>query len=65
MSYEEDFTLRAKADDELDDFDDQEELDDEFEEEENEQDEEVDFDNPSFSRDQIWNDYAEDLDFDD
>jgi len=33
MSYEEDFTLRAKADDELDDFDDREELDDEFEEE--------------------------------
>lgn len=35
------------------------------EEEEDEQDEEVDFDNPRFKRDQIWNDYAEDLDFDD
>ena len=27
--------------------------------------EEVDFDTPSFKRDQIWNDYAEDLDYDD
>lgn len=34
-------------------------------EEEDDQDEEVDFDNPRFKRDQIWNDYAEDLDFDD
>lgn len=32
---------------------------------EDEVDEEVDFDNPTFKRDQIWNDYAEDLDFDD
>lgn len=32
---------------------------------EDDQDEEVDFDNPRFKRDQIWNDYAEDLDFDD
>lgn len=37
----------------------------EFEEfEEEDEDEEVDFDSPSFKRDQIWNDYAEDLDFD-
>ncbi|NLG40031.1 MAG: hypothetical protein GX545_08955 [Fibrobacter sp.] len=32
--------------------------------EEEDIDEEVDFDNPSFKRDQIWSDYAEDLDFD-
>ncbi len=39
---------------------------DELEEglEEEEVDEEVDFDNPSFKRDQIWSDYAEDLDYD-
>ena len=39
---------------------------DELEEglEEEEVDEEVDFDNPSFKRDQIWTDYAEDLDYD-
>lgn len=29
-----------------------------------EEDEEVDFDRPSFKRDQIWSDYAEDLDYD-
>ena len=40
----------------------EEELEDVLEEEE--VDEEVDFDNPSFKRDQIWSDYAEDLDFD-
>ncbi len=28
------------------------------------EDEEVDFDRPSFKRDQIWSDYAEDLDYD-
>ena len=32
--------------------------------EEEDIDEEVDFDNPSFKRDQIWSDYAEDLDYD-
>lgn len=32
--------------------------------EEEEVDEEVDFDHPSFKRDQIWSDYAEDLDYD-
>ena len=32
--------------------------------EEEEVDEEVDFDNPSFKRDQVWSDYAEDLDYD-
>ena len=36
----------------------------EIEEEEEELDEEVDFDQPSFKRDQIWSDYAEDLDYD-
>jgi len=40
----------------------EEELDDVLEEEDI--DEEVDFDNPSFKRDQIWSDYAEDLDYD-
>jgi hypothetical protein len=33
-------------------------------EEEEEVDEEVDFDNLTFKRDQIWSDYAEDLDYD-
>ena len=32
--------------------------------EEEELDEEVDFDRPTFRRDQIWSDYAEDLDYD-
>lgn len=36
----------------------------EEEEEEEELDEEVDFDNPSFKHEQIWTDYAEDLDYD-
>jgi hypothetical protein len=40
----------------------EEELEEVLEEEE--VDEEVDFDNPSFKRDQIWSDYAEDLDYD-
>ena len=35
-----------------------------FPEEEEELDEEVDFDRPTFRRDQIWSDYAEDLDYD-
>lgn len=34
------------------------------EEEEESLDEEVNFDKPTFKRDQIWNDYAEDLDYD-
>ena len=41
----------------------EEEEEEEIEEEE-ETDEEVDFDQPSFKRDQIWSDYAEDLDYD-
>lgn len=41
-----------------------EEENEEIEEEEEEVDEEVDFDRPTFKRDQIWSDYAEDLDFD-
>ena len=41
---------------------DEDELEDGLDEEE--LDEEVDFDNPSFKREQIWADYAEDLDYD-
>lgn len=41
----------------------EEEEEDELEEEED-IDEEVDFDRPTFRRDQIWSDYAEDLDYD-
>ena len=41
----------------------EEEEEEEIEEEE-EVDEEVDFDQPSVKRDQIWSDYAEDLDYD-
>jgi hypothetical protein len=41
----------------------EEEEEEEIEEEE-EVDEEVDFDQPSFKRDQIWSVYAEDLDYD-
>ncbi len=40
------------------------EEDEEEEEEEEDLDEEVNFDKPTFKRDQIWNDYAEDLDYD-
>lgn len=42
----------------------EEEADDPEEEEEESLDEEVNFDKPTFKRDQIWNDYAEDLDYD-
>lgn len=38
--------------------------DEDGEEEEEEVDEEVDFDHLTFKRDQIWSDYAEDLDYD-
>ena len=41
-----------------------EEVFEEFEDGEEDEDEEVDFDRPSFKRDQIWSDYAEDLDYD-
>ena len=44
-------------------FSSEEEEEEEIEEEED-VDEEVDFDQPSFKRDQIWSDYAEDLDYD-
>lgn len=54
-----------------DDFDDlnpvgeeSEEGFEEFYDEDEDEDEEVDFDNPSFKHGQIWNDYADDLDFD-
>ncbi|HLU69701.1 MAG TPA: hypothetical protein VKZ88_02915 [Fibrobacteria bacterium] len=49
-----------------DDFDDLEPFDDEgeeIEEESDDEDEEVDFDNPKFKKSDMWNDYAEDLDF--
>ncbi|MCK9181342.1 MAG: hypothetical protein M0P13_00480 [Fibrobacteraceae bacterium] len=42
----------------------EDEENDESVEEEEEVDEEVDFDKPTFKRDQIWSDYAEDLDYD-
>jgi hypothetical protein len=60
---------RPKSDD-FDDFnpfgeESEEDFDPFFDEEgEEEVDEEVDFENRSFGRDQIWNDYADDLDFD-
>lgn len=38
--------------------------DEDGEDEEEEVDEEVDFDRLTFKRDQIWSDYAEDLDYD-
>lgn len=56
---------RPKNDDAFDapvPFTDEEEI--EETEEEEEVDEEVDFDHPTFKRDQIWADYAEDLDYD-
>jgi len=51
-----------------DDFDDLEPLENEDEDAEDddsdeEENEEVDFDNPKFKKTDIWNDYAEDLDF--
>jgi hypothetical protein len=51
-----------------DDFDDLEPFeneDEDAEEDDSEEDEneEVDFDNPKFKKTDIWNDYAEDLDF--
>ncbi len=39
-------------------------FDEYYDEDEEDEDEEVDFDNPSFRHGQIWNDYADDLDFD-
>jgi hypothetical protein len=50
-----------------DDFDDLEPFDSEEEEGEedanDDENEEVDFDNPKFKKSDMWNDYAEDLDF--
>lgn len=45
--------------DEVHDGEDYDEYEDDMEE-----DEEVDFDRPSFGRNEIWTDYAEDLDYD-
>ena len=42
----------------------EEEQEEQEEEEEENLDEEVNFDKPTIKRDQIWNDYAEDLDYD-
>ena len=63
MSRKFEFGRRPKAED-FDDYNPLENQDDFDEYEEEDEDEEVDFDSPSFKRDQIWNDYAEDLDFD-
>ena len=69
MTLRHEFGRRPKSDDfnDLDDLSEQEEDFEGYEEdgEGDEKDEEVDFDKPTFSRDQIWTDYAEDLDFDD
>ena len=56
------FGRRPKQEDDFEDLNPLEEND--FEEYDEEEDEEVDSENPQFKRDQIWNDYAEDLDFD-
>ncbi len=64
--YREMFCGRRPKGDGFDDaipFPNEEEEEVEIEEEED-IDEEVDFDNPSFKREQIWTDYAEDLDYD-
>jgi hypothetical protein len=62
------FGRRPKHDD-FDDISPLRDAEDEFEEFDDkgdeDEDEEVDFDTPTFKRDGIWNDYAEDLDFDD
>lgn len=56
------FGRRPKHDD-FDDLDPFESEGEEIEEEGDEEDEEVDFDNPKFKKSDMWNDYAEDLDF--
>lgn len=55
---------RPKHDDfdDLEPFENEEDEVDEDDEEEDEN-EEVDFDNPKFKKTDMWNDYAEDLDF--
>jgi hypothetical protein len=55
---------RPKHDDfdDLEPFENEEDEVDEDDEEEDEN-EEVDFDNPKFKKSGLWNDYAEDLDF--
>jgi hypothetical protein len=57
---------RKPKSDEFDDYRDLEEADgyDEYAENEDEEDEEVDFDQPNFKRGQIWDNYAEDLEYD-
>lgn len=65
MNRKYEFGRRPKQDD-YDDFseDASDELMDDVYDDESEEDEEVDFDRPTFRRDGIWNDYAEDLDYD-
>jgi hypothetical protein len=49
-----------------DDFDDLEPLENEeneVDDDDEDENEEVDFDNPKFKKSDLWNDYAEDLDF--
>ena len=46
-----------------DDFDDLEPLEGEEDDDDEDENEEVDFDNPKFKKNDMWNDYAEDLDF--
>ena len=57
---------RKPKNDEFDDYRDLEDADgyDEYAENEDEEDEEVDFDQPNFKRGQIWDNYAEDLEYD-
>jgi hypothetical protein len=59
------FGRRPKQEDDFEDLNPLEKANETYDEyDEEEEDEEVDFDNPQFKRDQIWNDYAEDLDYD-
>ncbi len=68
MSADKEFTWLAGRRPRHDDFDDLEpfESEDDASEDEDgddEENEEVDFDNPKFKKGDMWNDYAEDLDF--
>jgi hypothetical protein len=56
------FGRRPKHDDfdDLDSFENEDDVDEDDDDDENE---EVDFDNPKFKKSDMWNDYAEDLDF--
>ena len=56
------FGRRPKHDD-FDDLDPLENGEEEEVDDDDDEDEEVDFDNPKFKKSDMWNDYAEDLDF--